>query len=245
MATSKTLTPTNQTVSIPAMADVPDMSVVATTLDKMVDAVNKNGNAERPIVKTITATSQTDFDSQLATECESLSYGHFEFIELLGNWSGTSPTNGARSIAILHRLNLTGSYYMCYIQFTNTTGYYYSGAWHWTAYAQVAQIASDWTGCADYKETIESGGNAVLQSFGKLRTLTFQGVSRSHTEDEVLMTLPSSHRPIGGNNIFASGVVNGTPILIRLNGSNGQVALFLANGAGTGRIYFNMTWVAA
>ena len=108
-----------------------------------------------------------------------------------------------------------------------------------------SQIASDWTGCADYKETIESSANAVLQSFGKLRTLTFQGVSRSHTEDEVLMTLPSAHRPIGGNNIFASGVVNGTPILIRLNGSNGQVALFLANGAGTGRIYFNMTWVAA
>lgn len=108
-----------------------------------------------------------------------------------------------------------------------------------------SQIASDWTGCADYKETIESSANAVLQSFGKLRTLTFQGVLRSHTEDEVIMTLPSSHRPIGGNSIYAPGVVNGTPILIRLNGSNGQVALFLANGAGTGRIYFSMTWVAA
>ena len=120
-----------------------------------------------------------------------------------------------------------------------------TNGWSFQQLALNSQIASDWTGCADYKETIESGSNAVLQSFGKLRTLTFQGVSRSHTEDEVLMTLPSAHRPIGGNNVFASGVVNGTPILISLNGSNGQVALFLANSAGTGRIYFNMTWVAA
>ena len=151
MATSKTLAPTNVTISIPAMTDAPNASVLSNCIDKEADAINT--------------------------------------------------------------LN--------------------------------SQIASDWTGCADYKETIESGANAILQSFGKLRTLSFQGVSRSHTEDEVLMTLPSSHRPIGANNIYASGVVNGTPVLIRLNGSNGEITLFLANSAGTGRIYFSMTWVAA
>lgn len=41
MATSKTLTPTNVTVSIPAMTDVPDASVFSTTASATVDAVNK------------------------------------------------------------------------------------------------------------------------------------------------------------------------------------------------------------
>ena len=40
MATSKTIIPTNQTVSIPALADVPDISVVSDALDKTIDAIN-------------------------------------------------------------------------------------------------------------------------------------------------------------------------------------------------------------
>lgn len=40
MATNKTLAPTNVTVQIPALADVPDMSVPANAIDKTIDAVN-------------------------------------------------------------------------------------------------------------------------------------------------------------------------------------------------------------
>ena len=40
MATSKTLTPTNQTISIPELTDAPDISVPADAIDKEADAIN-------------------------------------------------------------------------------------------------------------------------------------------------------------------------------------------------------------
>ena len=40
MATSKTLAPTNVTISIPAMADQPDASVFSNCIDKEADAIN-------------------------------------------------------------------------------------------------------------------------------------------------------------------------------------------------------------
>ena len=40
MATSKTLTPTNETISIPAMTDQPDASVFSNCIDKEADAIN-------------------------------------------------------------------------------------------------------------------------------------------------------------------------------------------------------------
>ena len=106
-------------------------------------------------------------------------------------------------------------------------------------------LTSDWTGASAYKEQIEASSYPVLQIFGKVRSLSFQGVSREHTEDEVLMTLPSEHRPIGGNAIFTVGSIGATPVIIRLNGNNGQITVYVANNAGAGRIYFNMTWVVA
>lgn len=40
MATNKTLAPTNETISIPAMTDVPDASVFSNCVDKEADAIN-------------------------------------------------------------------------------------------------------------------------------------------------------------------------------------------------------------
>lgn len=40
MASSKTLTPTNVTISIPAMTDIPDASVFSNCVDKEADAIN-------------------------------------------------------------------------------------------------------------------------------------------------------------------------------------------------------------
>ena len=40
MATNKTLTPTNVTISIPAIGDLPDASVFSNCVDKSADAVN-------------------------------------------------------------------------------------------------------------------------------------------------------------------------------------------------------------
>lgn len=44
MASSKTLTPTNVTISIPAMTDVPDASVFSNCVDKEADAINALNN---------------------------------------------------------------------------------------------------------------------------------------------------------------------------------------------------------
>lgn len=40
MATNKTIQPTNVTVQIPAMADVPDASVFSNAIDKSIDGIN-------------------------------------------------------------------------------------------------------------------------------------------------------------------------------------------------------------
>ena len=60
MATSKTLAPTNVTISIPAMTDAPNASVISNCLDKEADAINAlnsqitnldNKTAEKTITK--------------------------------------------------------------------------------------------------------------------------------------------------------------------------------------------------
>lgn len=54
MATSKTLTPTNETIQIPAMTDAPDASVFSNCIDKEADAINAlNSNI---------ANNYTDYD---------------------------------------------------------------------------------------------------------------------------------------------------------------------------------------
>lgn len=57
MATSKTIKPTNVSISIPAMTDVPDASVFSNCVDKLVDGVNTlqddhftaKGSAQSPV----------------------------------------------------------------------------------------------------------------------------------------------------------------------------------------------------
>lgn len=52
MATSKTLAPTNVTISIPAMTDAPNASVISNCLDKEADAINAlNSQLANGIVK--------------------------------------------------------------------------------------------------------------------------------------------------------------------------------------------------
>ena len=57
MATSKTLAPTNVTISIPAMADAPDASVFSNCVDKEADAINALNSH---LVKSANVTGTTD-----------------------------------------------------------------------------------------------------------------------------------------------------------------------------------------
>lgn len=63
MATSKTLAPTNVTISIPAMTDAPDASVFSNCVDKEADAINalnsQIAQGMRSIEKSTTATAAT------------------------------------------------------------------------------------------------------------------------------------------------------------------------------------------
>ena len=64
MATSKTLTPTNVTISIPAMSDRPNQSVNSNCIDKLADAVNDlNGRAKAGFISWGTTLTVTGFRS--------------------------------------------------------------------------------------------------------------------------------------------------------------------------------------
>lgn len=60
MATSKTLTPTNVTISIPEMTDQPNASVFSNCVDKEADAINSLNNNTVPNRKTITLNNSRD-----------------------------------------------------------------------------------------------------------------------------------------------------------------------------------------
>lgn len=66
MATSKTLTPTNVTIQIPAMTDAPDQSVNSNCIDKLGDAVNTLNSQLTPTLLCETgyplASAETSYD---------------------------------------------------------------------------------------------------------------------------------------------------------------------------------------
>ena len=57
MATSKTLAPTNGTISIPAVADAPDASVFSNCVDKEADAINALNSQLVPTYSSVTLAS--------------------------------------------------------------------------------------------------------------------------------------------------------------------------------------------
>ena len=65
MATTKTLTPTNQTISIPELSDAPDMSVAADAIDKEADAINALGS--NIIKKSATSLGTYNYASEVVT----------------------------------------------------------------------------------------------------------------------------------------------------------------------------------
>ena len=66
MATSKTLTPTNVTIQIPAMTDAPDQSVNSNCIDKLGDAVNAlNSHLTWTRLTEQTTTANTAYDSTI------------------------------------------------------------------------------------------------------------------------------------------------------------------------------------
>lgn len=84
MATSKTLAPTNVTISIPAMADAPDASVFSNCVDKEADAIN----ALNSHFVTTSASGTTDSNGNLVTN-----FSRNDYVVLNANAGGNLVLN--------------------------------------------------------------------------------------------------------------------------------------------------------
>ena len=92
-------------------------------------------NGYSSISESVVATSLSDFETALTSACSGLAYGESRYIEVYPNWTG-SLSNGVASLARIYRVNVSGSFYQCYIFFGGAQGYYYSNSWHWQKPAQ-------------------------------------------------------------------------------------------------------------
>ena len=90
---------------------------------------------------------------------------------------------------------------------------------------------------------LDTSGYALsFEAFGKMRMLTFRGLGRAHTEDEVFLTIPQGHRPPGDR--YFIGSIAGTSVPIRMK-ANGDVEIYSINGATKGgvRLYCSLIWI--
>lgn len=160
------------------------------------------------------------------------------------------PTNDGNFVVFTYQMNYNG--YAFRVQYatetaSNNTGRVYTrvmwGTWkNWAQLALKSDVAADWNSISSWCESIESGATTYILKFGRMRTITFQGLARSHTEDEVLMTIPQADRPLA--TIFGTGNIGSIPVTIKINSGDGKVSLYTANGAGVGRIYFSYSYVS-
>lgn len=112
----------------------------------------------------------------------------------------------------------------------------------WSQLALTSQIEKTGYNMNQWFSALEDTDNsAYMWAQGNLRVITFQGKRRTHTEDEVLFTLPAEHRP--AMTVRCAGSYNGVSVVISLN-TDGTGVLFVANGqTATGRIYFSAAFM--
>lgn len=91
MATSKTLAPTNVTISIPAMTDQPDASVFSNCVDKEADAINALNSNKQNKVQTANVSGTTDSTGDINVQLSANSYIPVAFKVTGGNMPTTAP----------------------------------------------------------------------------------------------------------------------------------------------------------
>lgn len=113
-------------------------------------------------------------------------------------------------------------------------------------YLLAQNTASDWRSLTQYLSTLESDATSIITYTGKVRTITFQGVTRVHAENDILMTLPPEHRPYLQANNYFSGNIGATSVVVAINGLTGNVSIYTLNGATTtARLYFSATYITS
>ena len=134
MATSKTLAPTNVTISIPAMTDQPDASVFSNCVDKEADAINalnsQIANPKNVAYTSVTGTSQAQFETALTTALDGMGTGEVRVCPAYANYS-QSLTNGGQGVAFLVKQQTT--VWWCFLVYAGgvRAGYYTNNTWTW------------------------------------------------------------------------------------------------------------------
>ena len=132
MATNKTLTPTNVTIAIPAMADKPDASVFSNCIDKEADAINTL-NSKIVSYHVATDVSLESLQSSLETLGASMQDGDVRSIDF-----SVVPATGvfaqARTFGFIRRI-VSGRYLVSVQQGINAgkiiNGYFVGNVWNW------------------------------------------------------------------------------------------------------------------
>lgn len=102
MATTKTIQPTGETITIPAMADQPDMSVVATDLGNITDAVNAQNQALSNLKNAVnlatigTISTLDNLKSDLVSVANGMSTGENKPVMFNGT-SSTAPFDNGKT----------------------------------------------------------------------------------------------------------------------------------------------------
>jgi len=127
MATSKTLTPTNVTISIPAMTDAPDASVFSNCVDKEADAINSINSNYTSQLKSNTFTNNVDANN----------YTNFGFYHV--GISTNSPESSTAYGMLLVFTGGTGFVAQIFISTNNTLHYRYrnNSSSNWLAWKKL------------------------------------------------------------------------------------------------------------
>ena len=134
MATSKTLSPTNVTISIPAMGDQPDASVFSNCIDKEADAINTLNSqlVNLPDVSytSISGGNLSAFETSLTAALANMETGDVRVCPAIASYS-QSLTNGGQAIAFLSKPSSTVWWCFLVISSGVKAGYYTNSAWTW------------------------------------------------------------------------------------------------------------------
>lgn len=196
MATSKTLNPTNVTISIPAMSDVPDAAVFSNCVDKEADAINTlNTKASTYDLgsKTI-ATMQSTFVTYWGT----MSDGDVKNIRVTLSDSNDylKQTNYVGSISRISSTRFVVDMRQAMTANNAVMADYNNGTWNWTRVATASDISGITSGSftAGAKFSIE---NPICYKMGSLVLIAFNATaSSSYSMSDTIVTLPATHRPV-------------------------------------------------
>ena len=189
MATSKTLAPTNVTISIPAMADAPDASVFSNCVDKEADAINA-------------LNSQKGSKNTISSDTEILGYAPGAYMIALSAASEYLPERWGTLI-----IDKSGTTYGV-ATFIATNGTIYTrhmngSSWHgdWARQTVVSTVKSVTTG---------ADGTVIISDYGfdKVVSITMESVNnyfcairKSQSGNILLFVYGTSFTPVANETL--------------------------------------------